>query len=485
MGFSVNKQGTAYQDPVRRKTVGQQLYDVHSGLPNQWQTGDNMTALGGVQQLPPNPPSAYTPQPAGEVSDGSGRTWWAPATTGDPRGAPVSDYFAGWQPSGQPSGQPGGQPSGQPGGQNAGQNVSDLFRSDAMYNFAQAGMNTLGIGGRPPTFQDMVSQYETAMRNAPGGQQPGIMPVTSPQLGVPQIRQAANAVAGQVSAPPTIRAPQAQASLADLGDAGAMQKALFESTYRPIERQLENQLQTQNKAASASLANRGLAGSGVEQAVLGDIRDENSRQRANAMYDASNQATVQRFGYEFQAKLFNAQQQQAVNLANAGYDLQTQISNAQNVLQAHMSSAQLQTQASIANAQNQTQANIAQADLAGRIGMANAQNSLQAQMANNQFALQQQQQQQQTYFGLMGLSYQQGNQMTRDFLDMLKIGMGDVEHLDTLDQQLLSTILNTYLGEGGMIVSAGGGAASTGSASSSGLTLGAEAPSKVPKPAEK
>lgn len=328
----------------------------------------------------------------------------------------------------------------------------------SLYDFIQQGVANTGIGGKPVTIQQAFDTYNA---NLPATAKP--TPISVAPVAVPQIGSAPQVQAGQVAAPPMIEAPQAQAAQVDLGDASQFQNALFHSIYDPVNRNLEQQLALQNRAAQGSLANNGLSGSGVEQAVIGQIRDENTRQRAAALQDASNQATVQRFGYEFQTKLTNAANEQQTRLANAGFTMQAQVTNAANVLQASIANAQMQTQASMANAQNATQTNIAQAQLAGQIGVQNAQISYNAQAANNQAALQQQA----TYFQLMGLTVQQGRDATNDFLQLIGMGLQDQQHLDNMDTQIWSTTLNTYLAQLAQIINAGTGAGSKGTQTSS------------------
>lgn len=361
-------------------------------------------------------------------------------------------------------------PTTQPGGAN---NNRAIMNINDLNQFAQQGVNNLGIGQKPPTFEELVSQYNSAL-GANGGQFK-LTPITPPRIEVPQIGAPPQVQAGQVAAPGPIQAPRVDAAQVDLGDAGAFQKALYESIYRPVDRELTEQLAIQNREAQARLTNAGLGGSGVEQAVLGQIRDQNSRQRAAAMFDASNQATVQRFGYEFQTKLFNAQQEQQARLANANFDIQAQISTAQNLLQAGIANAQLQTQASIANAQNATQTNIAQAQLAGQINVQNAQLSFNSQLANNQLGLQQSMQQQQTYFNLLGLSLEQGRAASQEFLQFMALAMGDLQHLDRLEFDIWSTSLNTYLQQLSQIVNAGTGGGSKGSGESSNFGISVSA----------
>lgn len=417
----------------------------------------NKQTGGGVKwaQSDPQVPTSPIDKAYGPNVYGGGQTATAPTNVGT---VPIYPTTAPNQPIDPGGIDRGAQPAPQP---------SSGITRDGIYDYALNGVNNLGIGQKPPTVTDHLTGYNAWLSGQ--GNQMQVNPVAVNPIGVPSIGAPPQAQAGQVGAPPAIQAPVAQSAQIDLGDAGQFQKALYESIYRPVDRELSNQLVTQNREAQARLSNAGLIGSGVEQAVLGQIRDENSRQKAAAMYDASNQATIQRFGYEFQTKVFNAQQEQTVRLANANFNLQAQITTSQNILQAGIANAQFQTQASIANAGNATQTNIAQAQLGAQVGIANAQMSYNSQVANNQAALQQQQQYAQQYYQLLGLSAQQGQAATDDFLQLLQISLGDLQQLDKLDFDLTALALNTYLQELGIIVSAGGGAGSKGTGTSSGF----------------
>lgn len=99
------------------------------------------------------------------------------------------------------------------------------------------------------------------------------------------------------------------------------QRRLFESQFRPAEREVTRQGTIADRRLQAELAQRGLQTSGTGVGQVQAQRRERNQQLSALAEDASNRASVQRFQAEMQQEL-----------ANAGFDFESQSQNARNIL---------------------------------------------------------------------------------------------------------------------------------------------------------
>lgn len=285
--------------------------------------------------------------------------------------------------------------------------------------------------------------------------------------------------AGQAGYAPQINAPTVEAAQMNIAPEGfeEYQRALYESQFRPVERDLSIEQQQQDRQLQERLAATGLSSSPAGLSILSEQNEAFGRQLLGAMQDAANNASVQRFGAEFNQAQNNAGWLQEARLANANFDLAAQTSNAANILQANLTNAQLstqasiagaqnmtsasiasaqnRTQASIATAQNMTQASIANADASSRIAIANADAATRVAIANGQLGLEAQRLQGAMYLETLGLKLQDANAYRDDFLGYMQIQQADLARMDTLQLNALSLNYNTLLAQEGVLQNAG------------------------------
>lgn len=151
---------------------------------------------------------------------------------------------------------------------------------------------------------------------------------------------------GREYAPPTIgveriTTPSMQAAQTEIagGDLARYERQLFESQYRPVQRELAREQELADRQLQAQLARAGLAtsGAGVGQRRL-QAREYSERQE-QAATEAASRAAVQRYGIEFEQARQNTELRQQANLQNANMDLETQRQNAANVLTGNTATA--------------------------------------------------------------------------------------------------------------------------------------------------
>lgn len=229
--------------------------------------------------------------------------------------------------------------------------------------------------------------------------------------------------AGQVGAPPTITAPTAQAGHAGFNNFDELQQAMYHQQFDPTQAELQRQSGLADERMAAQLAQAGISESGTGVAQRAFQSGEYNRQIVQASKEAATNATVQRYGLEYQQSLDNAKMQQETNLANANMNLQAQVANAQNILTAGVTNAQLATQASIAGAQIGSQMRIAQG---------------------------------QQYLAAIGLNFQQAHEARQDYLSLMGLQEQDLQRMDTSQLNWTSLLYNTYLQQWGRINEAGG-----------------------------
>lgn len=158
-----------------------------------------------------------------------------------------------------------------------------------------------------------------------------IMPAQQPTSFFSQAQQAINAipkpapVTAPVVAPVTVAFPE--------GDANKLQAALFNSQFQPVERELARRGAIEDRNLNASLAQSGLADSGVGVGQRQRLGREVGEQIGSAAAAISESATAR----ALEAKLTVATQQANIdiqrNLANAQLDLAAQQTNARSLLE--------------------------------------------------------------------------------------------------------------------------------------------------------
>jgi hypothetical protein len=274
------------------------------------------------------------------------------------------------------------------------------------------------------------------------------------QFAAPTLKETPLPTAGQASAasvapPPLINAPRITAEQGGFTDFDALQRALYESQFRPVQRELQRQQGLADEQLKARLAQAGISDSGTGIAQEMRQWSEYDRQIAAASQDAATAAAVQRYGMEYTQSMENAKLRQEANLANAGFSLQAQIENARNILTSNVTSAQLATQASIANAQLATQASIAGAQIASQQAIAQAQLQLQT----------------------MGLNLQSEQNARQSFLQLLGLQEQDLARQDDFQLNNLSLLYNTYLKQMAIIAQIGTASFAKGDQSSSGINF--------------
>lgn len=158
-----------------------------------------------------------------------------------------------------------------------------------------------------------------------------IMPAQQPTSFFSQAQQAINAipkpapVTAPVVAPVKVAFPE--------GDANRLQQALFQSQFQPVNRELTRRGEIEDRNLNASLAQSGLADSGVGVGQRQRLGREVGEQIGSAASAISESATAR----ALEAKLTVATQQANIdiqrNLANAQLDLAAQQTNARSLLE--------------------------------------------------------------------------------------------------------------------------------------------------------
>lgn len=215
-----------------------------------------------------------------------------------------------------------------------------------------------------------------------------------------------------------IYGPQAMAAQTSPIDYQGLQNSMFESQYRPVERELNRQGDLADRRLQDQLAAAGISSSGAGIGQRQTARREVAQQVQNAATDAANRASQQRFGLQYQEAQDNANRRQQTALANAGFDLQAQQANASQLLQG----------------------DIARSD---------------------------------AYLRTIGLNNDMANQARSQFLNLLGVQQQDLQRMDQFQIQTLGMILNNWLQEGALAQSAG--QISSGTSTSRGASIGQSA----------
>lgn len=130
-------------------------------------------------------------------------------------------------------------------------------------------------------------------------------------------------------ATPTINTlPGINAAQVNMQDLPAYQRQVFESQFRPVERELSRANALNQQTLASQLTQRGMGASGSGLGIQQKAERETGKQIQFAAEDAANRSSVQRFQMEFQQKL-----------TNAGFDMQAQMTNADNILRGDMAKA--------------------------------------------------------------------------------------------------------------------------------------------------
>lgn len=341
-------------------------------------------------------------------------------------------------------------------------------------DWIKQGITNLGIGQAPPTIKPPQVTPPEIKQLPPGAvAQASYTPASLSQTASGGTSTASQAHASLAGAPPTITAPHINAEQAGFKDFDALQKAIYESVYNPQKQQLDYQKGKDVEQNLAREAQMGIATSGAGLASEQRINADYEQNYLNAARNSADQAMTERYGLEYQQSLDNAQLRQQANLANANMDLTSQVENAKNILTVNLANAQMQTdvsktnaglatQSSIANAQNQTAASIANTQAAAEIAKANAAGQAAVSIANmqgaNQMALSQAQLNQQAqqfnqaaYLQAIGLTNQQSQIATSQFLGLVGLQQQDLQFQDQYSLQTYGMFLNAYLQEASLM----------------------------------
>lgn len=280
------------------------------------------------------------------------------------------------------------------------------------------GLSTGPPAGTLATTPDPNDPYgaKTMATNVGIGERP--TPITPPTLGT----------APQATAPPTITAPTVEAAQGGFDDFDAMQRAMYESAYMPVERELSRQQGLADTKLNAMLAQAGISSSGTGINARERQATEYAVRKASAATDAANQAAVTRYGLQYQQSMENAKLRQEASLANAGYSMAAQVSNAQNILTLNLQNAQLMNSRDLAQAQ--------------------------------------------LYLETMGLNVQQAYQAKQSVLAYLGLQEQDLARMDALKLENLSQFYNFYLKQLAILGQTGQVSFDKGDAGGSGFDFG-------------
>jgi hypothetical protein len=197
---------------------------------------------------------------------------------------------------------------------------------------------------------------------------------------------------------PRVNAPTVAAAEANIAPTGfdALQRSLFESNFRPQEREIQQRGALADRQTRAEQAQSGTASSAAGQGLLLEQRRQRDEQLNFQSGQAANAATQQRFGLEFEQAQANAERQQQTHLAQAGFDFNSQLTNAQNVL-------------------------------AGDVAKAD------------------------NYLKTIGLDAQTASQARNDFLGLLGVQQSELARLDASTLAQLGLVLNTWMQQVGLL----------------------------------
>ena len=268
-------------------------------------------------------------------------------------------------------------------------------------------------------------------------------------------------------------------------------KALLSKNFDPANQQLDYQKDLENRKVNASLSARGLGTSAAAEGTLSQVNERYERLRNEAKVNATANATVQFYDYNFkkaseeaqlrqQARLGNQQAQlqiqnlnaqkaqtnaqftQQAFLAKAGYQMQAITQDQQNALQVaslnlqkNLQQQQMQNEINLANAgfdfQAQTEmlksiltGNLAQLESNTQVGMGNAQLGMQAQQLNMQ-----------QYAQLVGLSTNAMMEIRNQMLQGMGLTQQDMARMDNYTLQALSMMLQDKYNFIASIINAG------------------------------
>jgi hypothetical protein len=155
------------------------------------------------------------------------------------------------------------------------------------------------------------------------------------------------------AAPPTVTAPTVPAASIDIprGSYAGLERSMYESQFRPVERELTRQRGIADTQLNAALAAAGLSESGTGIGQRAAQAGEFDRRSSAAAEDAANRAATARYQAEIGIATRNAELQQQTNLLRANLDVQAQTQNAANVLKGNVAAAEVYMQALGLNAQ--------------------------------------------------------------------------------------------------------------------------------------
>jgi hypothetical protein len=155
------------------------------------------------------------------------------------------------------------------------------------------------------------------------------------------------------AAPPTVTAPTVPAASIYIprGSYAGLERSMYESQFRPVERELTRQRGIADTQLNAALAAAGLSESGTGIGQRAAQAGEFDRRSSAAAEDAANRAATARYQAEIGIATRNAELQQQTNLLRANLDVQAQTQNAANVLKGNVAAAEVYMHALGLNAQ--------------------------------------------------------------------------------------------------------------------------------------
>ena len=132
--------------------------------------------------------------------------------------------------------------------------------------------------------------------------------------------------------PQNISAPTIVPAKVNFSEGAALQNAIYESQFRPVQRELQRQADLTDRAAAGQTAQSGLEDSMAGIAYRQRLARESGQRIEDASRDISASATATRIQTELSVAVRNAEFQQQARLAEAGFNIEGQKIAASNLL---------------------------------------------------------------------------------------------------------------------------------------------------------
>ena len=251
-------------------------------------------------------------------------------------------------------------------------------------------------------------------------------------IGQPQQIQGPQVDAASAAA---ARANGAQGNIFGAEGPERYEQSIFESLFRPVQRELGREGEIANRQLQAHLAGAGLASSGTGIGQQQQLARDYSQRTQDAATDASARAATARYQTQAEQEMLNAQLRQQTGLGDADRQQQVNLSNAEQQQQARLATANFSFEAQRQNAANVLSGDTARAD---------------------------------SYLKTIGLNEETATRARSDFLNILQIAERDLARMEVGQRQTLDTMMNWWLQATGTLTDAG--RFSEGTASSFGRT---------------